>query len=95
MYTEEDRSKEVITKDTTLDLVSFLIDSKGKPSSYYIVVSLRFDESFLLFYIDDLEIKNILNKYNLVDEAIPAPELKEILNNIDYLVDNASTSIKV
>lgn len=29
MYTEEDRSKEVITKDSTLNLVDFLLDSKG------------------------------------------------------------------
>lgn len=45
--------------------------------------------------VDDVEIKTMLNKYNLVDEAIPMPSFKEILNNIDYLVDKASTSIKV
>ncbi|EAS06093.3 ribosomal protein S9 (macronuclear) [Tetrahymena thermophila SB210] len=72
MYTEEDKSKEVVKKDMTLNVIDFLIDSK-----------------------DEQEIKTILDKYNLVDEVIPKPEFKEILKNIDYLVDQASTSIKV
>lgn len=63
--------------------------------NYSYVDLLKLNLLQLIWWIDDLEIKNILNKYNLVDEAIPNPEFKEILNNIDYLVDNASTSLKV
>ena len=34
-------------------------------------------------------------KYNLVEEVVPMPDFIEVLQNIDYLVDQASTSIKV
>lgn len=64
MYTEEDKSKEVVSKDVNINLVEFLINSK-----------------------DEQEIKNLIYKYNLVEEVIPRPDFKEVLNNIDYLVD--------
>lgn len=64
MYTEENKSQEVINKETGLNLIDFLINSK-----------------------DEQEIRNLIHKYNLIEEVVPRPDFKEVLNNIDFLVD--------
>ncbi len=37
----------------------------------------------------------MIKKFNLEDEVLPYPDFKEIVDNIDYLVDKAPKSIKV